>query len=118
MHLVGSVPPYQVPEHLGRAHVFFLPTEFETFSVAGAEALARGRPVVLPAGGPYTDYVDETVGVLVADDTPGSFASAIIAARERFSGVPPERFRAAVLPRFGPESIARRFDEFYERSLQ
>lgn len=117
VRLVGSVPPQGVAQHLARNALFFLPTAFETFLVSGAEALAGGRPVVLTGEGGFVDYVDETVGTVVADDSVGGLAEALVAARARFDGVPPEHFRAAVLPRLGSEAIGRLFDDFYGRAL-
>lgn len=113
--LVGSVPHQRVVEHLSAANVFLLPTRGETFLVAAAEALACGRPVVLPTMD-CLDYVQEGNGVLVAAevaDQPAAYAAAVRVAARRFADVPAETIRATVLPRFSEATVAARFDDFY-----
>lgn len=111
--LVGAVAPHEVPAHLAGANLFFLPTRSETFLVAAAEALACGRPVVLPDLPCVADYVTDGNGVLVDSDNAAAFAAAIRTARDRFAGVPADTIRATVIPRFSADTIAEKFDEFY-----
>lgn len=117
VELTGVVPLHQVAEYMRAANLFLLPTRGETFLVSAAEALACGRPVVLPALGSL-DYVTADNGVLVTDDDdPAAYAAAVRVAADRFAGVPAEKIRATVLPRFGEAEIAARFDDLY-RHLQ
>lgn len=111
--LVGAVAPHEVPTYIQDSNLFFLPTQAETFLVAAAEALACGRPVVLPELPCVADYVQHGNGVLVPTDDTLTFAEAIRTARERFADVPADSIRATVLPRFGEATIADQFDEFY-----
>ncbi|MFC7618185.1 glycosyltransferase [Actinokineospora soli] len=111
--LVGAVAPQEVPKHLAEANLFFLPTEAETFLVAAAEALACGRPVVLPTLPSVADYVDDTNGIMVGTPEPEAFAAAVRTAAERFAGHPAEAIRKTVVPRFAASGIADRFDELY-----
>lgn len=113
VHLVGAVRPDEVAEHVRAANLFFLPTAFETFLVAGAEAIACGRPVVLPGTGGFTDYVSDANGVLAEHDEPKALATEILRARDRFADVSADAIRATVIPRFGTAAIADRLDEFY-----
>ncbi|TDQ04373.1 glycosyltransferase family 4 protein [Labedaea rhizosphaerae] len=113
--LVGSVAPDKVADHVRAANVFFLPTAGETFLAAGAEAIACGRPVVLPRTGGFTDYVTPSNGVLADADDPASLAAAVRDAASRFAGADPEALRATVIPRFGASAVADDFDLFYRR---
>lgn len=113
--LVGSVAPDKVADHVRAANLFFLPTAGETFLAAGAEAIACGRPVVLPSTGGFTDYVSPANGVLAAEDSPSALAAAVREAADRFAGADPEALRATVIPRFDESSIADDFDQFYRR---
>ncbi|MPZ81707.1 MAG: glycosyltransferase [Actinophytocola sp.] len=113
VHLAGAVRPDEVADHLRAANLFFLPTAFETFLAAGAEAIACGRPVVLPGTGGFTDYVTDANGVLTEQDDPTALAMGVRRARDRFADVSADTIRATVIPRFGAAAIADRFDEFY-----
>lgn len=111
--LVGAVSPDEVAHHVRAANLFFLPTAFETFLAAGAEAIACGRPVVLPETGGFTDYVTEANGVISGQDDPRSLARAIERAHDRFAEASADTIRATVIPRFSADTIAEKFDEFY-----
>ena len=113
--LVGDVAPEKVSDHLRAANMFFLPTAYETFLTAGAEAIACGRPVVLPGTGGFVDYVTPDNGVLAAEPDPATLAAAIRAARDKFATTAPEALRATVIPRFSEAAVAARFTEFYRR---
>lgn len=77
VHLPGSVSPNQVQEYLLNAHIFMLPTEYETFGVAIAEAIAAGLPVVVTGHGGHESFVSPRVGVLVGTRDPESLAAAV-----------------------------------------
>ncbi|WP_026455210.1 glycosyltransferase family 4 protein [Saccharomonospora iraqiensis] len=111
--LVGAVQPEKVVDHLHAHNVFFLPTAFETFLAAGAEAVASGRPVVLPGSGGFVDYVSEANGVLVDSDEPEALARGLLRARERFAGASPDELSATVTALCGADGVARRFDDLY-----
>jgi glycosyltransferase involved in cell wall biosynthesis len=113
--LVGAVAPDKVADHVRAANVFFLPTASETFLAAGAEAIACGRPVVLPRTGGFTDYVTSSNGVLADADDASSLAAAVREAADRFADADPQALRATVIPRFGADAVADDFDLFYGR---
>jgi glycosyltransferase involved in cell wall biosynthesis len=102
----------QAKEQVGAAFaehdVFVLPTRFEAFGIAFAEALAAGLPCV----GPNAFAVPEIVGssgVLVDDWTPEAYAAAI--ASVLADGAVRARARdgaAAVAERFSWDAVAQR----------
>lgn len=112
---IGAVSQERVAERLRAANIFFLPTAFENFLAAGAEAIACGRPVVLPETGGFVDYVTDANGVLARDDDPQSLADAIRLAHDRFVDVSPEHISATVSSRFSEAAVADMFDQFYRR---
>ncbi len=117
VRLVGAVPSDQVAAHVQAGNLFFLPTAFENFLTAAAEAIACGRPVVLPRTGGFTDYVTDANGVLTEQDDEKSLAVAVLQARDRFADVAPETIRATVMPGFGAEAVGDRIEEFYRVGL-
>lgn len=115
--ITGYVDPSAVFDYYAAANVFFLPTQGETFLASAAEALTAGRPVVLPKTGGFTDYVDESNGVLTDDSTAEGFGRAIQAAVQRFDIVPAQQIAATVSDRFTPERVGAQFGEIYDRLL-
>jgi glycosyltransferase involved in cell wall biosynthesis len=113
VHLVGAVPPDRVAEHVRAANLFFLPTAAENFLTSAAEAIACGRPVVLPDAGGYTDYVNAGNGVIAKADDPATLAEAVLRARDIFAAVPPETIRATVSSRFSEATVAELFSRLY-----
>ena len=60
-----------------RADVFVLPTEYEGYGMAVAEALARGLPVISTPTGGISDLVGPDAGILVAPGDADALARAL-----------------------------------------
>jgi glycosyltransferase involved in cell wall biosynthesis len=63
--LAGSQEPAQVADFYHRSDVMVLPTFYEGYGMAVAEALARGIPVVATSTGAIADLVGADAGLLV-----------------------------------------------------
>lgn len=63
--LVGEADPAAVAEYYNRADVFVLPTEYEGYGMAVAEALARGLPVISTRTGAIPEIAIDGAGLLV-----------------------------------------------------
>lgn len=75
VEFVGSV---QDPtEELLNADIFVLPSRFEGYGMAFAEALAFGLPVVGARAGAVPDLVPADAGILVSPDQPEELAAAL-----------------------------------------
>jgi glycosyltransferase involved in cell wall biosynthesis len=59
------------------ADLFVLPTRYEGYGMAVAEALARGIPVVSTPTGAIAELVGDTAGFLVSPDDPAALAGVI-----------------------------------------
>lgn len=64
----GAVPNENIYTFYERCHAFVLFSRFETFSIATAEALSHGRPVVVSDCGAPAEYIKDISGVLVPQD--------------------------------------------------
>lgn len=107
-----------------RADVFVLPTRFEGYGMAVAEAVAHGLPVISTPTGAIPDLVDARSGILIPIDDAGALAAALealiaddslrarlaIGARARRPTLPTwadaARAMAAVLSRHATRAIA------------
>lgn len=62
INYTGSLPHDQVPEALGRAHFFFLPTLHENFGHAIFEALSAGLPIIVSDQTPWQELTVKGIG--------------------------------------------------------
>lgn len=114
LDLTGALPPEQVGHRLAEADLFLLPTRFETFCLAAAEALAAGRPVVVgDAGGPR-EFVAAPSGALVEPGAPAErWADAVEQVWASASPLSAEDIAAPVRERYAPQRHLERVEEVY-----
>jgi len=105
-----------VRDALQNAHAFVLPSRHETFGVALGEAMATGLPVVATRCGGPEDLVTEATGLLVPPEDPAALAEGLRTMRARWAAYNPERIRASVIDRYGPEPFVQRTQSFYRRA--
>ena len=89
--MLGAVPPKRVIELYLASDVFVLPSRFEGYGMALAEAIAHGLPVVSTLAGAIPDTVPPGAGILVPRDD----AAALARGFRRLIGDPAERHRLA-----------------------
>ncbi|MBI4297890.1 MAG: glycosyltransferase [Chloroflexi bacterium] len=78
IHFRQACPRERMPLYYSAADIFLIPSLYESFSLATAEALACGTPVVATrAGGLKTLVKHRRNGLLVSGGTPRSFARAL-----------------------------------------
>jgi len=91
MSLLGAVAASRLAELYPLSDLFVLPSRYEGFGMAYAEAIAHGLPVIGTTAGAIPETVPESAGVLVPpDDVP-----ALAAALRRLLENPAERARLA-----------------------
>lgn len=106
LELLGRIPPAEFEPEWAGCDVFLLPSEYETFCVAGAEALVHGRPAVLGNRGGMTDFTGPGVE-LVGERTAAAFADAVERAAARRT--PAEEIAAPVRTAYSPAAVADAF---------
>jgi glycosyltransferase involved in cell wall biosynthesis len=76
---LGQLPLTEVMELMGRASFLVFPSRwYETFGRVGAEAMARGTPVIASRLGAMEDLVDHgRTGLLIRPGNPGDLAAAV-----------------------------------------
>jgi glycosyltransferase involved in cell wall biosynthesis len=77
VELVGEIDPRRVAAAYDRADLFVLPTLYEGYGMAVAEALASGLPVVSTATGAIPDLVGQDAGIIVPPGDQSALAAAL-----------------------------------------
>jgi len=75
--LVGAVQPYRLTGLYGASDLFVLPSRYEGFGMAYAEAIAHGLPVIGTTAGAIPETVSVEVGILVPPDDVAALAAAL-----------------------------------------
>ena len=112
----GYVPNEEIHRYFRNSHFFVLNSDFETFSVATAESLAHGVPVVVTRSGGPEEYVSGELGILVDRRDVEGLVRGLEFMVENWSEFDPQVLRTSVMDRFGEEKVGRQFLELY-RSL-
>jgi glycosyltransferase involved in cell wall biosynthesis len=97
VELAGEADATQMRRFYDRTDVFVLPTLYEGFGMAVAEALARGVPVISTPTGAIGDLVGDQAGILVPAGDVDGWARAL-----------EQMFDPVVRARFGAGARARR----------
>lgn len=78
VNFLGKVSHSQVPQYLGKSHLFVSASEMEVQSLVVMEALASGTPVVGLSNETIDEFVDNTVGARLSKRAkPAEFAKEI-----------------------------------------
>jgi glycosyltransferase involved in cell wall biosynthesis len=90
--LLGAVHPEQLPALYASTDLFVLPSRFEGYGMAYAEAIAHGVPVVGTSAGATPETVPASAGVLVPPDDVETLAATL----RELIGSPQRRQRLAL----------------------
>lgn len=113
----GYVPNDELHEYFGRAHFFVLNSNYETFSMVTAEAIAHGVPVVVTKCGGPEEFVTEEVGILVERKDQKSLVDGIEFMIKNWRKYDPAKLRNYAKVKFSPEEVGRQLYEIYRNIL-
>jgi glycosyltransferase involved in cell wall biosynthesis len=113
IHWLGWLDREHFVPILKASDLFLLNSEFETFCVVAAEALACGLPVVCPSIGPLKEFIHEKNGVFFDERTPANIANAAIECMNHLNSYNPQKISNEVQEKFGPETVLNSFKELY-----
>ncbi len=108
----GFVDPAALPDRLARAGVFVLPSRYEPWGVALAEAMGSGLPAIATSAcGAALDLIkDHHNGLLVPPDHAGSLADAMVSMHRAGDRLPAMgRHAQAYALAFGTDAWVRRW---------
>ncbi len=117
---LGTLPPAAIDRWQRHARVVAAPSPAETFGLAAAESMARGRPVVAAQEGALGDLVDDGVsGFLVSAGDPDGFAAALerLLVKPTMADAMGRAGRATIQERFSPAAMVAGYERVFGRVL-
>jgi glycosyltransferase involved in cell wall biosynthesis len=120
VHLPGACPPHEMPERLASYDLFVMPSRWEGFGIAAAEAMAMRVPVVASTVEGLVELIDAPeTGLLVSPAAPDTWMEVIVeligdAARREAMGVAARR---RVEEQYSIRQKARRLERLYDLLL-
>jgi L-malate glycosyltransferase len=115
--LLGHVKNTTLPELYRESVCFVLPSEYETFGVVYAEAIASGIPVIATDCGGPDDIVDKSNGLIIEKDNEGALFDAMLYMYNNYLNYNPETLIGDCLKKFGEESVTNRILNIYKEVL-
>ncbi|MBK6483232.1 MAG: glycosyltransferase [Chitinophagaceae bacterium] len=86
----------------------------ETFSMAAAEALACGKPVITTRCGGPEEFINNAVGMLIDINAPEQLAAALINMYQQYHQFDPETLKEYASINFSAEVVGKKLLEIYE----
>lgn len=92
-------------------------SNYETFCLTVAEALACGKPVITSRAGGLTDQITNSLGISVNIKDEIALSDALVDFKNRNSQFDPAAMRAFITANFTPEKIGKQLTEIYNSVL-
>lgn len=116
LSLPGSVDGDAVREQLAGSDLFLGPTRADNFFVSAAEAIVSGRPVVLGATGGQGEYVHESVGALVGEQSAADYARAVREVDARTRDLSSQEIAATIGEAFSTPVVGQGYRAVHDRA--
>lgn len=117
----GQISDTELLSRYASARVVAIPSRSESFSLAGLEAMAAGRPIVCTSAVGLAEFVEGTgAGTVVPPDDPAALAEGLRPYLENpvLAAETGERAREVVRTKFAPATIASQREAAYEEAIR
>lgn len=113
----GMVDANEVSKFFYASDFFVLNSNFETFSVVTAEALACGKPVIATRCGGPEEFVKDNCGILIDSRDMDSLVKAMDYMLDNFSSYNSKEICEYAKSRFGYASVGKKFFDLYVSAI-
>lgn len=104
----------EVYDLLSKAAFLVVNSVSETFSMAAAEALACGKPVITTRCGGPEEFITEETGMLIDINAPEQLAAALKQMYKNYRQYDPEKLKEYVELNFSAPVVGKRFADIYD----
>ncbi|MCP4723449.1 MAG: glycosyltransferase family 4 protein [bacterium] len=111
----GVQMPDKVRDGLINSDFFVLPSRAESFSIATAEAMACGKPVIICKCGGPEEFVNEASGFIIEPDDQGELERAILKMISVYRDFDPDVIADIIEGSFSKNVFIKRMNEIYNR---
>lgn len=116
--LKGFVNRNEIALAMREAQVFVLTSHLETFGLAAIEALAMGLPVLTTNSGGPEDYINETNGILLEEDSVDSISQGFQEMKNYIRRYESDQIARDIIEKYSRETIAEQLKKIYLDTLQ
>ncbi|MCX6641889.1 MAG: glycosyltransferase, partial [Candidatus Bathyarchaeota archaeon] len=113
----GMVNVNDVSNSFCASDFFVLNSNFETFSVVTAEALACGKPVIATRCGGPEEFVKDNCGILIESRDKDALVKAMDYMLDNFSSYNSKEISEYAKSRFGYDSVGKKFFDLYVSTI-
>lgn len=113
----GFLPYAELVRFMQKASFFVLNSNVETFSVATAEAIGNGLPVVVTKSGAVEEYINEENGILVELNDLESLSFGILKMIKQYKNYDKTKLNNYIREKFNSKNIAQQFEQLYQQSI-
>jgi glycosyltransferase involved in cell wall biosynthesis len=114
----GMVQVDEVSRFFCECDFFVLNSNFETFSVVTAEALAYGKPVIATKCGGPEEFVKDSCGILIEPRDEGGLVKAMDYMLDNFSRYNSKEIREYAKDKFSSDVVGEEFFRIYEKAIK
>lgn len=111
----GMLSKPKLAEFMRRSDLFVLPSLTETFSVAAAEALATGLPVLATRSGGPQEYINDQVGRLIPVGDLRALSEALSSMLSNLEHYSRDLISNYAVERFSPQVVGKQLDAIYRQ---
>lgn len=111
----GFVNNSELQGYYQSAAFFILNSNFETFSIATAEALLNGTPVIVTRCVGPEEYVDNAEGILINRNNTDELSAAMVSMLENWKNYSAREISVSAAKKFQQQLIADKFKLVFER---
>ncbi|MDR1975335.1 MAG: glycosyltransferase [Bacteroidales bacterium] len=113
VYLYGMVSHEEIAAILKKCDALVMFSNYETFSIVTAEALACGKPVIISRFGGISDSITKELGIVVPLKNTQELAEAMMSIMQNHSTYNPNTIRAFAVKNFSTEIIAQKLQAVY-----
>ena len=111
----GEQMPEQIRDGLINSDFFVLPSRAESFSIATAEAMACGKPVIVTKCGGPEEFVDAASGYVIPPDDQAELDKAILKMISGYQDFDPDEIAEIIENSFSKKVFIDQMNEIYNR---